>query len=198
MGTRGLTVVVSDGVNRVAQYGQWDHYPRGQGRTALAFCREHLSNDNGRAVFKEKLKLTRFISDEEHKKLWGGFGVDISSGFVAWDAGKAFGKLYPSLSRDTGAQILSVIMNAEKEVPLQDEFEFGADGLFCEWAWVIDLDKKVLEAYKGFSKEPAVGRFAHLTPSAKAYQPISLDRAFLLDDLPSEETFLKSFGEDGE
>ena len=35
MGTRGLTMVVSKGKTRVAQYGQWDHYPSGQGRTAF-------------------------------------------------------------------------------------------------------------------------------------------------------------------
>ena len=36
MGTRNLTMVISNGKTKVAQYGQWDGYPDGQGMTALS------------------------------------------------------------------------------------------------------------------------------------------------------------------
>ncbi len=38
-GTRNLTCVVVGGEYKVAQYGQWDGYPSGQGLTALNFLR---------------------------------------------------------------------------------------------------------------------------------------------------------------
>ena len=37
MGTRHMIGVVSDGKYRVAQYGQWDGYPSGQGVGILEF-----------------------------------------------------------------------------------------------------------------------------------------------------------------
>lgn len=37
MGTRNLTAVYLDGQYKVAQYGQWDGYPEGQGITVLTF-----------------------------------------------------------------------------------------------------------------------------------------------------------------
>ena len=40
MGTRNLTIVRNkEGIIRVAQYGQWDGYPEGQGITALNFIK---------------------------------------------------------------------------------------------------------------------------------------------------------------
>jgi hypothetical protein len=39
MGTRNLTRVICDGKTKVAQYGQWDGYPEGQGKTVLNFLR---------------------------------------------------------------------------------------------------------------------------------------------------------------
>ena len=116
--------------------------------------------------------------------------------FVSWDDAKKFDAKYPSLSRDTGAGILELIWNAAKPVPLQDESEFAIDSLFCEWAWIIDLDVHTFEAYKGFNKTPVpVGqRFANLprktSRSGGDYYPIKLVRQWKLSDLPSETEFL--------
>jgi hypothetical protein len=40
MGTRNATIVIKDNKTKVAQYGQWDGYPSGQGVTALNFLRQ--------------------------------------------------------------------------------------------------------------------------------------------------------------
>lgn len=37
MGTRNLTVVINNGKPCIAQYGQWDGYPQGQGYTIFDF-----------------------------------------------------------------------------------------------------------------------------------------------------------------
>ena len=41
MGTRHLIAVMADGKYQVAQYGQWDGYPSGQGVSVLTFCGKH-------------------------------------------------------------------------------------------------------------------------------------------------------------
>lgn len=43
MGTRNLTCVVKNNKYVVAQYGQWDGYPTGQGQTIVEFI---LGNNN--------------------------------------------------------------------------------------------------------------------------------------------------------
>ena len=40
MGTRNVTMVIHKGETKVAQYGQWDGTPDGQGVTILGFLSE--------------------------------------------------------------------------------------------------------------------------------------------------------------
>lgn len=46
-----------------------------------------------------------------------------------------------------------MIMNSDI-IGLVNSEEFAADSLFCEWAYVIDLDKNTFEVYQGFNKKP--------------------------------------------
>ena len=40
MGTRNLTMVISQEKTKVAQYGQWDGYPEGQGVKILSILKK--------------------------------------------------------------------------------------------------------------------------------------------------------------
>jgi hypothetical protein len=68
--------------------------------------------------------------------------------------------------------------------------KFAADSLFCEWAYVLDLDRKILEIYEGFQEEPHQnGRFAHMEYHRERktqYYPVSLFIEFHFNDLPGE------------
>ena len=63
--------------------------------------------------------------------------------------------MYPSLSRDTGAKILDIIYDSTGEVPLIDNKSFLDDGLFCEYAYVINFDENALICYKNGRNEVA-------------------------------------------
>jgi len=81
MGTRNLTMVISNGKTKVAQYGQWDGYPSGQGAAILNFFKKADLK-----VFKEKVDtLPKWITQKQLTKMWADVGHDTktSGGWVS-------------------------------------------------------------------------------------------------------------------
>lgn len=190
MGTRNLTMVKKDGEIKVAQYGQWDGYPSGNGLVILDFLR--WANLN---YLKQQVDKVKKITKEELKALWVEAGADPESDFVTMDVSDKFRKINPQLSRDTGADILEIILkNPQDEILLDNDVNFAKDGLFCEWAYLVDLDENKLEVYKGFNKEP-------LTPedrfyfdgyvSDSGYTPIKLIKTYNIEELPTNDEFVE-------
>ena len=139
MGTRGVTEVIYNDKLVVSQYGQWDHYPMGQGLTVLNFLRDQDNIEKLKNSFD--LHLTYQASDEELKKIYARYFDE--NGMGTMEQSDNFGKDYPSLTRDTGGSILYVIANAKTNelVPLQLEPQsFKDDRLFCEGVYTINLD----------------------------------------------------------
>ena len=64
---------------------------------------------------------------------------------------------------------------------------FAADSVFCEYAYVVNLDAGMLEFYVGFNKNPAAaGRFAALSKRDEAeYFGVELAMEIPLADLPA-------------
>jgi len=194
MGTRHLVCVVQDGQMRVAQYGQWDGYPSGQGMTVLNFLQAYSPEQ-----FRHNVSQVYEMSDERVKALWAECGAD-DSGWVNMAVSDKFNARYPHLSRDCGAQILSYIEAATEPVGVNLSVEFAADSLMCEWAYVIDLDKNTLEVYKGFNQVPLETgeRFDFLSANAylerrgeDQYYPVKMVQKFSLFDLPDEREFVE-------
>ena len=48
-------------------------------------------------------------------------------------------------------------------LPMPNAVHFLGDSLFCEWAYIVNIDELMLEVYKGFNKDPnAEGRYARV------------------------------------
>lgn len=192
MGTRHLTCVVKDGEYKVAQYGQWDGYPSGQGIDILTFLREKLNRD----TFLANLAQTFEPTEEQIKAWWLEVGHDIekSNGFVDAMIADQYGAKHPSMSRNAGSKILEIIQDASEPVPVNLYKEFAADSLFCEWAYVIDFDKGTFEVFEGFNQTPlAEGeRFYGMTCDGanKEYYPVRHKKTYQLDALPEYSDFL--------
>lgn len=171
MGTRHLIAVTRGDDFKVAQYGQWDGYPSGQGVSILKFLKDADMEAFGRAV-----DACSFATKDDLERIQREI-----------DGGAPF----PShLSRDAGSDILDMVM--EGPLLLKDSRQFGTDGLFCEYAYVVDLEDRTLEVYEGFKSE-AKGRFADMPRAeddSKEYSAVDLVKTYSLDDLPSEEQFL--------
>lgn len=170
MGTRNLTCVVQDGEYKIAQYGQWDGYPSGQGLVALNFL-QNVNLDE----FREKIKQVKFLTTEDLKLLDDNTWKDT----------------HPQLSRDICAHILQFVMDDYTE--FVNSVSFAGDSLFCEWAYVIDLDKNTFEVYNGFNQRPLdeSERFYGIKPENRNYEPVKHIYTFDLLNLPTEEEFLE-------
>ena len=145
MGTRGITEVTYNDKIVVSQYGQWDHYPSGQGITILNFLRDQDNIEKLKNSFD--LHLTYQASDEELKKIYANYFDENGMGTLAQSDN--FGKDYPSLTRDTGGSILDVIANATDPIPLVLDKEFRNDDLFCEGIYEINLDDETFTTIFG-------------------------------------------------
>lgn len=187
MGTRSLIAVQLDGKYRVAQYSQWDGYPEGQGQTCLYFLREKMDEE----TFKKALRKMTFIANEDLEALWREYGAD-EHGFVKLEDSDRMLHDHPQFSRDTGAQILEFIQNHPEGAELQDALEFVGDDAFCEWVWVIDLDKRTFEGFDGCRRESQPGNRFQGTKEC-GYHPPYLMASFSLDRLPDDKTFLAAF-----
>jgi len=190
MGTRHLTVVKIDGEIKVAQYGQWDGYPEGQGVVILTFLKDLIKTE-GLSEFKARCRSLRFATEAELKRI---------------NKDPKWSENYPELSRDAGGKILEMIAAAETELLLYNQLDFAADSLFCEFAYFIDFDAGTLEVYKGFNRT-RLGkdqRFAYLEPKCDKdpetgkikYYPVRLWHTFELSKLPSEKSFLQTCKEE--
>jgi len=132
MGTRGLTKVIDkEGITKVAQYGQWDLYPEGQGMKILGI----LTTDRY-AVEELELALDKcyFVSDEEREALY----KEYNDKYPDTEHMKKFSSMLPSFSRDTCGDILNVVRWSAGPVPLTDESAFESDELFCEGVYIVD------------------------------------------------------------
>ena len=138
MGTRNLTKVIKNNKVVVAQYGQWDGYPSGQGATVF-FSIQKPGQMEG---LENNLYLTYEPSDDERMEMAKPFLDGTMPGMMTIESGKLFSEKYPSLSRDTGADILNVIAEATEPVPLYLDIDFENDELFCEGVYTVNLDNK--------------------------------------------------------
>lgn len=197
MGTRHLICVVLGGEYKIAQYGQWDGYPSGQGVTILNTLKGMVADLNSMDTFKAKAKELSFFTDAEFDSLC----AEVEDKRNA-DKNYDWTKEYPHLCRDTGADILKMVLFAEEPLKLKNSFGFGYDGLFCEYAYVIDLDTMKLEIYQGGHKDEVtegrwLSRDITLTHVGQRpeYSCVKKIHEFNIHDLPAKDDFLRILSE---
>jgi len=210
MGTRNLTMVIDNqGALKVAQYGQWDGYPSGQGAVILEFAK----NKDKMNRLEQVLSNLKFFNDcEEFDKYIDAY----NNRCPRWN--KTENKMSPdnrteadfywfdkTKTRDLCAKILDSIITLDttklpKEhnniIYLYNDSEFGQDSLFCEWAYCINFETNKLECFKGFNKykEREHERFETKQEDVdknSGYYGIELVKEYDLDNLPSEDDFIK-------
>ncbi|KUI62430.1 hypothetical protein VP1G_09557 [Cytospora mali] len=214
MGTRHLIIIYQDGKYKLAQYGQWDGYPEGQGVAVLKFLSEpnnltKLVANLDKLYTPTKEELTDIDLKTQDLRREARERMDqIDQGKIQLPEEEvkqilnqemsALNFVCPSLSRDTGARILDVIANSDKPIPVEFDLQF-TQSMLCEWVYVVDVDAAVLEVYNGLGWKTEGGtRFDKLDFGEDLHKP-SLDDAeglgliaqWPLNNLPSESDFLR-------
>lgn len=161
-------MVIKDGRTRVAHYGGFDGYPDGAGKEVVKFLKK--ANLNRFKKQLDKCVLTRNTSGLTYSD-YGDFG---------------------------GVAILHLIQeDMNEKIYLPDSSDFVEDSLFCEWAYVIDLDNEVLEIYKGFNKNPltSADRFFPFMKPKSEYYPVKMMKSYSFSELPEPEKLVSNLYE---
>lgn len=147
MGTRGSVGFRADQQDFLT-YNHFDSYPDGLGADTVKFVQTYpgtLENMREKVKALRPVKAQDTPSHEEwaqYKHLW----QEVSTG-SDWYS------LLRSLQGDLDATLEAGIMITENT--------FVHNSLFCEWAYIINVDTLELEVYEGFNKDPkADGRYA--------------------------------------
>jgi len=190
MGTRHLIVVKKDNEIKVAQYGQWDGYPSGQGVSILKFLR----NKKRIKKLSDKMKVVRFIdATGKDKKFIDGYNKRCENGDKRTPKEKKWFKTY--ITRDLGSDILyNIIESKDKEILLENNYEFGKESLFCEYAYLIDLDSKTFEVFNGYNEDKMAQDKRFFVEKGLdcdgQYFGIKLVKTYNFDILPTKKQFL--------
>ena len=178
MGTRGSYGFRVDGEDRLA-YNHFDSYPEGLGQDiydSLRCLLDKYSLDE----LKDKVRKIELVkensspSPEQIKRLEGYADSQVSSGKIdEWYV------LLRDMQGDIKAHVEEGIMISGGD--------FIYDSLYCEWAYIVNLDEEVFEVYRGFQRMPNHGRYQlDGTNHKNGYYPCSLIATFPLDNLPTD------------
>lgn len=182
MGTRGAFGVVVDGVEKIG-YNQYDSYPEGHGVENLQWIRSIIErgfeNDTRQLALDAKLVDDTVVAEKED--------IEKLSAFTNLSVSEQSTDDWYCLTRNTHGQIRLMLDCGY----ILDGSDFPYDGLFCEWAYIVDFDARMFEVYQGgMQNVEAEGRFAHGSISDNGYGPVSLIASYGFDELPSDEDFL--------
>lgn len=148
MGTRGSVGFIYNDKEYLS-YNQFDSYPEGLGHDVLKFI-SNINLENGWDKFKENAQylknVTGKITDnnliEKYKKY-----SDLSV------SNQSYSDPYCLFRKIQGSSWLTELY----EGSLQDynlNNNFIKDSLYCEYAYIINLDTMMFEYYDGFQKKP--------------------------------------------
>lgn len=186
MGTRGAFGFTIDGTDKVS-YNQYDSYYSGRGLDTVRSLRQILKTQ-GEAWLQERVRSLKVVSEEQKPTR-----ADIAALAPYTDLGVSTGKTddWYCLTRKAHGDIAGILEMGY----ILDAKSFLSDSLFCEYAYIINCDTRMLELYRGFQDKPHKrGRFAHLvewvTTAEKArgqtqYYPVALVTQYSFNKLPS-------------
>jgi hypothetical protein len=142
MGTRGLMAFTHNGEVK-AMYNHFDSYPSGLGVDMVKWILDQRG-DFSEAIeqFERLTAVDEDVAPTTDQKL-------ALLRYLNLNVASQTSDDWYSLLRETQGNPVEAL----KAGFFVDYFKFGFDSLFCEWTYVVDLDRQVLDVYKGFANE---------------------------------------------
>ena len=169
MGTRGLYGFRKGNIDKTT-YNHWDSYYSGLGKAFIKFLKvvtpEELSNFYDRIELK-KAKSEPTVEEIEICKKAGYYNNKVSD-----NSEKDWYCLLHNLQSNF-KEYKILVDYPKRPVYMIDNHGFIKDSLFCEYAYIYDIDKEVLEVYLGYQTKPQVGN-RYGTEVDNGYYPCAL------------------------
>lgn len=176
MGTRGAMGVRVNGTDKIG-YVQFDSYPEGWPSRMVEYLRPvDLEYIKSRAESLRVVPPTYEPTQHEKVELYRFADLTVSR--------KSLNDIYCLLRQCQGD--LEKTLDAGLVI---DASEFLADSLFCEYAYIANLDENTFEVYRGFQEaEHGKGRYANMPQRriGDKYWPVALVVTFPLDNIPTD------------
>jgi len=144
MGTRGLYGFRMNGMDKTT-YNHYDSYPDCLGSTVAEFC-EQTPVAEMRDIFS-RITLVREDSKPTKEQ------IVKYAGFCNLDVSHRTAEDWYCLMRNAQGE-LAWMRDMVGEIHMIDNHRFIEDSLFCEYAYIINLDEEVLEFWIGFQQKP--------------------------------------------
>ena len=150
MSTRGALGFRLHGQDKVT-YNHSDSYPSWLGVRVLSFVRN--TTEEQRTAIVEKIILVDDYTTPTPEQIQ----ICVDAGMCNLTVANQSEKDWYCLLRNAQGDL-----NTYRTIPFMvDSAHFLEDSLFCEWAYIINLDDKTLEIYNGYNKNPlGNGRYA--------------------------------------
>lgn len=175
MGTRGAIGFRIDGKDKV-KYNHFDSYPSGVGAELLA----ELCGIKDWEKVKEAVRKITFIDQnvpptEEQ--------IELCAEFTDLGVGDQSTSDWYCLLRNAQGSLAPYLTGA---LPfMADNHTFLLDSLFCEYAYIVNLDDMTLEFYKGFNQNSkAAGRYAPQNQPRRNGEPSEYFGVVLMEAMP--------------
>jgi len=154
MGTRGAFGYRIDGADKVA-YNHFDSYPDGLGRTMLEYIGAHTAEQMAEAA----RRIVLVGEDESPPPEMVDRYARYANRGMGWGVDNGKPTHWYTLLREAQGEPKAFHDGLDHMI---DGAAFLADSLFCEWAYIVNLDDGALEVYRGFQRAKGKGRYAHL------------------------------------
>lgn len=145
MGTRGLLGFRKNEIDKLT-YNHWDSYPDWLGENMVKFCKEtsitEMNEIFDRLILVHRDDIPTQTQIDECAKYYDG---NVSTGNInEWYCLLRDAQGNPNVYKDGLRYMI-------------DDNDFIEESLFCEYAYIINLDTNCLEFWVGFQKEPHEG-----------------------------------------
>ena len=180
MSTRGAYGFRIDGADKVT-YNHFDSYPEGLGEDIVRFIRSTPYEEMVRAarsivLVSETDKPTPEQFNHCREYFLRCHGTPLPD--PSWD----WYNVLRSVQGDLFAYLNGLCY-------MIDDHDFLRDSLLCEWAYIINLDSRTFEVYRGFQKRRDSNprnRYRFLPSHSTGYYPVALIAEYLLDAIPDD------------